>query len=179
MISVGIHPWNIGEDWEQKLAFLAEAVAWPGVRCIGEAGLDSLRGGDLRVQREVFARQVKIAEAVNKPVIVHCVRAYSELLELKKELKVRVPMVIHGYNRKPELAMRLVEAGFYLSFGREILSRPQVQQVLREMPADRFFLETDGHPGIEIQEIYRQAAALREVTPDDLQEKLIENFNRL
>ncbi len=179
-VSVGIHPWYIpGEGLEELLIFLAEVAALPMVKCIGEAGLDALKGGSLKEQEEVFIRQICIAEKVGKPVVVHCVRAFNELLAVARKVNPQIPLVIHGFNRKPELARELISAGFYLSFGMELRDKPHVQRAFRETPADRLFLETDGREGVEIQEIYEKAAVLRDVALPELQKIIHQNYIRL
>ena len=177
-VSVGIHPWYIdAARTEETLHYLEQVAGLEVVKCIGEAGLDKLRGPDLRVQEEVFIRQIRIAEAEGKPVVIHCVRAYLELMALKKALNPAVPMVIHGFSRKPELAAELVSGGFYLSFGKAIRDKPYVQQALQEIPAKRLFLETDGEA--EIKEIYSRAAELRGITLAELQEIIRQNYSTI
>lgn len=179
-VSVGIHPWYIDpERLEEEFAFLKEVAALAVVKCIGEVGIDKLRGADLRVQEEVFIRQIRIAEQVSKPVVIHCVRAFEELMAIKKAVRPRVPMIIHGFNRKPELAAELISKGFYLSFGKDILNKPHVQQTLRETPADRMFLETDDCSEVNIKDIYEKAAAIRGVSLKELQEKIYQNYYTL
>lgn len=179
-VSVGIHPWYIpGEGLEELFDILEDVAALPMVKCIGETGLDALKGGSLKDQEEVFIRQIRIAEKVGKPVVVHCVRAFNELLSVIKKVGPRVPLVIHGFNRKPELARELISAGFYLSFGMDIGDKLHVQRAFQETPADRFFLETDGREGVEIQEIYEKAAVLRGVALPELQKIIHQNYIRL
>ncbi len=176
-VSVGIHPWYIPEEGlEELFDILAEVAALPTVKCIGETGLDALKGGRLKDQEEVFIRQIRIAEKVGKPVVVHCVRAFNGLLSVIRKVGPQVPLVIHGFNRKPELARELISAGFYLSFGMELRDKPHVQRAFQETPADRFFLETDGREGVEIQEIYEKAALLRSISKEELQEITERNY---
>lgn len=179
-VSVGIHPWYMaGNRLDEMLAFLQEVAVLPVVKCIGEAGLDALRGGDMAVQEMVFTRQIRIAEAVGKPVVIHCVRAFNELMAVAKNVRPDVPMIIHGFSRKPELARKLISAGFYLSFGKDLLNKPQVQEAFRETPAHRLFLETDDREDISIQEVYEKAAAIRGISIEELQEKIYQNYTTL
>lgn len=179
-VSVGIHPWYIIENkLNEMLAFLEEAAALPVVKCIGEAGLDTLRGAGMPLQETVFTRQVRIAEQAGKPVVIHCVRAFHELSTLVKHISPRVPMIIHGFNRKPELAEKLLTEGFYLSFGEALLNKPHVQDALRATPADRLFLETDDRTDVSIQAVYEKAAVVRGISLEELQEKIYQNYNTL
>ncbi len=135
--SVGIHPWDADNppddaDW-LKLEKLARD---PRVAAIGECGLDALRGGSAERQEAIFVRQAAIADDVGKFMIIHCVRRYGRLMELKKLLKPSVPWVIHGFRGKPELARQLSAAGFGLSVAADS-SLPEL------LPDIHFFHETD------------------------------------
>ena len=179
-VSVGIHPWYTTENrLNTLLPFLQEVAVLPVVKCIGEAGLDALHGSDMALQERVFVQQVRIAEAVGKPVVIHCVRAFNELMAVAKNVRPDVPMIIHGFSRKPELARKLISAGFYLSFGKDLLNKPQVQEAFRETPAHRLFLETDDREDISIQEVYEKAAAIRGISIEELQEKIYQNYTTL
>ena len=67
----------------------------------------------MALQETVFIRQAKMADAAGKPLIVHLVKATDALLRLKKELKPRVPWIIHGFRGKAQLAEELLRHGFY------------------------------------------------------------------
>ena len=83
---------------------------------IGEAGFDKLRGPSPELQRKVFEEQVAISEELKKPVVIHCVRAWDELLAVHKKLKPKMPWLIHGFRGNTELAAQLLSKGMYLSF---------------------------------------------------------------
>ena len=82
--SIGIHPWKVletePEDWKR----LEDAAGHPSVLAIGEAGLDKLASADILLQKEVLIRQILLSESVGKPLVIHCVKAFNELIELKK-----------------------------------------------------------------------------------------------
>lgn len=117
--SVGIHPWDAARADERMFERLREMASDPRVVAIGECGLDRRHtpAVDMAVQEEVFVRQAELAESLGKPLIIHCVGAFNELVELKKRLKPSVPWIVHGFRGKPELARELVRQGFYLSLG--------------------------------------------------------------
>lgn len=138
--SVGIHPWEtatvIGPDvW----GWLERTAADARVAAIGECGLDALRGAPLGDQESLFLRQAKLAGRLEKPLIIHCVRAWHRLLALRKELPDTVPLIIHGFRGKPELARQLLDAGFSLSFGTKY--NPATMALC---PPQRLYRETDG-----------------------------------
>mgnify|MGYP000011099964 CR=1 FL=1 len=110
--SVGIHPWHA--DLADMFGEVERLAACPAVVAIGETGLDKRRGPSPDIQIPLFRRHIELAEAVGKPLIVHCVGAWQELLALPRP---RVMTIIHGFRGKPELARQLTAAGFFLSLG--------------------------------------------------------------
>ena len=151
----------------------------PKLLGIGECGLDKAIACDLAVQLEVFISQIGLAEKFRKPLIIHCVRAYNELLQCKKHSRSSVPWIIHGFTGKPELARQLIRQGFYLSFGPALLhDKSNLCKVLAEMPLDRLFLETDAAE-VSISEIYAGAAKTLGLELETLQQQLLSNFHRV
>lgn len=139
--SVGIHPWDTDrpiptDAWEQLSALAHE----PYVAAIGEAGLDALRGGDAATQEEIFLRQAALAEETGKFLVIHCVRRYGRLMELKAAVKPSVRWIIHGFCGKTELARQLIAAGFELSLRPGC---PREKELREAIPNVRFFAETD------------------------------------
>ncbi|MBO5676677.1 MAG: TatD family hydrolase [Bacteroidaceae bacterium] len=116
--SVGIHPWWMAETaWEDLKEGLYFWATHPQVVRIGECGLDRLKGASLVVQEEAFLAHVSLSEQLQKPLTIHCVKAYDRLLALRKQLRPTQLWAIHGFRGKPELAQQLLAAGFDLSFG--------------------------------------------------------------
>lgn len=170
--SVGIHPWQLGSyDWTDTAfrAHFESLVRHPQVLAVGEAGLDKLISVSLDSQTDALRYQADVAEAIDKPLILHLVKATTELLALKRELNPRVPWIVHGFRGKAQLALDLVRHGLYLSFG----ARYQ-EEALRQMPADRLFLETDESDST-ISDLYERAALVRGVTCDELVETVSRN----
>lgn len=116
--SAGIHPWDTDEmPPDEVFGRLRAMAADPRVAAIGEAGLDALRGGTSDIQEEVFRRQAAIADETGKFMVIHCVRRFGRLMELKREINPAVPWIIHGFRGKRELARQLLDAGFGISIG--------------------------------------------------------------
>ena len=146
--SVGIHPWYI-YNVEEQLAELKRQVSFPDVVAIGETGLDKGAEAPLDCQREIFRASASLAENAGVFLIIHCVKAWDELIASKKELKPRVPWIIHGFRGNATLAGQLIRQGFYLSFG-EYFNPGAV----REAWPGRLFAETDDRE-IDIRTVYR------------------------
>lgn len=138
LYSAGIHPWNAAETTQDDFNSLARMAREPWIAAIGEAGLDKLRGASLSTQSEIFERQALLADEVGKPLIIHCVRCWSELLAIMKRLRPKSPWIIHGFRGKPELAKQLLEAGCYIS-----LPPKHNSATAAIIPADRLLWETD------------------------------------
>lgn len=159
--SVGIHPWYIYNVREQ-LSLLESALSDPSVVAIGEAGLDKLAEAPLDIQQSTFREQALLAEKVDKPFIIHCVKAWAELIAMKISVKPHVPWIVHGFRGNAELAGQLIRQGFYLSFGEHF--NPQALQAAWP---DHLLAETDDKE-IDIRSVYRLIAASLHISLEEL-----------
>jgi TatD DNase family protein len=158
--SIGLHPWHLQPDQAQALPdSLLRAAAARNVLAIGECGLDTVCDTPMALQRAVFILQIALANEIRKPLIIHCVRAFDEVLTILRKHRVSVPVIFHGFRKADRLAAKILDAGHYLSFGRHLLT-PSVAEVFRKLPVDRVFLETDD-TDIPIADIYEAAATIR------------------
>ncbi|HEX8268865.1 MAG TPA: TatD family hydrolase [Flavobacterium sp.] len=174
--SVGIHPWYIEiERVTLDMKFIEKKIQSKNCLAVGECGLDKRIEFPFDFQVEVFERQLRLAQQYRKPVIVHCVAAFQELVEIKNRLKIDVPMIVHGFAKKIDLAHQLLDNGFYLSFGKYLLRNPELESVFAAIPEDRFFLETDS---IEesITEVYDRASNSRGITVGETKAIIARNF---
>jgi TatD DNase family protein len=178
--SVGLHPWYLdGISRESALLWLREQAMRPEVLAVGEAGLDKLTGAAWDVQMQVFEWCIEVSEEVEKPLVVHCVRAYEEVLALKKRLKPKQPWMIHGFRKNLSVAKRLLDAGCVLSYGAALLqAQAALQEAFIDTPDDAFFLETDDQD-VDIRQIYAAAAEIRQVSVERMARMMRENFQRV
>ncbi|UPZ14628.1 TatD family hydrolase [Flavobacterium humidisoli] len=177
--SIGIHPWYIDENRiDEDLRIIEEKLQTPNCLAIGECGLDKRIEVPFDLQISVFEKQLELAEKFKKPVVIHCVAAFQEVMAIKKKMKIEVPMIIHGFSKNNQLAEQLIAAGFYLSFGKYLLKNPDLKTVFQNIPNDRFFLETDT---IEesIQQVYELASEYKGLNLKELQELILSNYKRL
>lgn len=179
--SLGIHPWHIDtQDIDTAMQTLETCRHHPKLLAIGECGLDKCIATPLSRQAKIFECQVELAEHWRKPLVIHCVRAYNELMQIKKTANTTLPWIIHGFNGSPELAEQLLEQEYYLSLGKALLSpKSKASLLLRTMPLDRLFLETDAAIDVPIGAIYTAAAKIRGSTVADLRQKIFDNFKRV
>lgn len=177
--SIGIHPLFINENrLESDFQILEQKVVLPECLAIGECGLDKRSETSFEVQQLVFEKQLALAEKHQKPVVIHCVAAFQELIEIKKRLKISVPLIIHGFSKKIELAKQLIDNGFYVSFGKNLLRNPELESVFKSIPNDRFLLETDMVTE-GIQEVYALAAKYKNSTVNEIQEIVNANYTTI
>jgi TatD DNase family protein len=177
--SLGIHPWFLNEgNSGELLDFVKDNAANSFVIALGEAGFDKLRGPSPELQNRVFREQVEIAGSLSKPVFIHCVKAWDELLAAQKSIRPKTKMIIHGFRGNTELAAQLLSKGFYLSFWFDFIIRPESALLIRSLPRDRIFLETDG-ADIDIKKIYEKVALDFGVSVDELKRIILENFNNV
>lgn len=172
--SVGFHPWHLSEegstdDWRT----LGEMICHPQVLAVGETGLDKVTGVPYALQEAAFKRQIDMAAAVRKPLIIHCVHSYNEIMALKKSTKTDIPWVIHGFRGKKELARQLTDHGIYLSYG-----FIYQEEAMRETPLEMLFLETD-ESAADIRSLYHLVADQRSLPVNSLTERVQENIYRV
>lgn len=177
--SIGIHPWYIEQNrLESDLQVIEEKLQDEKCLALGECGLDKRIEIPLSVQTEVFQQQIELAQKTTKPIILHCVAAYQEVIAIQKEMNIQNPMIIHGFSKNEQVAKSLLDNGFYLSFGKYLLRNPDLEKVFKFVPENQFFLETDT---IEetIVEVYQKAANYKEMTLEEMQKKVNTNFSQV
>jgi TatD DNase family protein len=177
--SVGLHPWHLeGFTEEIAKAWLEAQLARPGSVAVGEAGLDKITSTNIKIQRRAFQCCIAGAAERRLPLIIHCVRAYEEVLEMLHVAfgsSFPIPVIFHGFNKKPELAEQLLRAGCFLSFGPALLqNKPYVAKSLEITPLDRLFLETD-HSTVLVHAVYTAAAAIKRIHLEDFCQKIQKN----
>ncbi|MDV6170109.1 TatD family hydrolase [Flavobacterium sp. DG1-102-2] len=174
--STGIHPWHIDEEkLEEHLRIIESRLSMPNCLAIGECGLDKRIEKPLDLQIDVFEKHLILAKKYQKPVILHLVAAFQELIEVYNRTQPGVPMIVHGFSKNIQVAQQLLSNGFYLSFGKYLLRNPELSGVFAQIPNDRFFMETDS---IEegIAEVYAKAAAARNIEIEELKNIVSTNF---
>jgi TatD DNase family protein len=169
--SAGIHPWDAHEVALTEA--LQAMLAHPQVIAVGEAGLDKHAVAPLTQQAALFAQQARLAARLNKPLIIHLVKATDLLLAVKQALQPRSAWIIHGFRGKPQLAQLYLRHGFYLSFGEHY--HPET---LRTMPLERLLMETD-ESLVPIDELYCRAAAVRRISTQALREAVTDTVRQL
>ena len=174
--SIGIHPWYIDENrLESDLKIIDEKLHLKQCLALGECGLDKRIEIPLSIQIEVFEKQIILAEKYQKPLILHLVGAFQELIEIKNRLNISVPIIIHGFSKNEQIAKQLIDNGFYLSFGKYLLRNPELELVFISIPNDKFFLETDTIEDT-LEDVYELATKYKKITLGELQKQIQNNY---
>ena len=177
--SAGLHPWDIDlSNPEECIKTIERFAVQKNMLAIGECGLDRIISTDFALQERYFRQQIEIAEKFRKPLIIHCVRAYSDLMKFKKASKSDLPWIIHGYAGNLDITQSLIRHNFYFSAGERLLKDSRKHDVLRAIPPDRLFLETDDGD-TSIAEIYSMAAQVLNIDQDTLIQFITDNFKRI
>lgn len=177
-VSIGLHPWYVTDESFLILERTIErSIHLPEVKAIGETGLDRLCKSGMDLQEKAFISQIQIAGRINKPLIIHCVRAYSELMRLRKTFSAEISWIIHGFNGSVNIARQLVKNGFYLSFGSGLLkNKEKSREFAIQIPVRKIFIETDDAK-IPLRVIYNEAAALYNMDVTSFLDRIRQNYS--
>jgi TatD DNase family protein len=142
---IGIHPHEAALADDAALRELAELLRHPRVVAVGETGLDYFYDRSPRAQQlEAMARQLELARACGKPVVLHIRDAHADAWAVV-DAQEAVPGIIHCFTGTPEEARAWLDRGYHLSFSgiATFPSAPGPREAARICPADRILLETD------------------------------------
>ena len=174
--SVGLHPKDITDDYQSAFLWVQEIANHQNVVAIGECGLDALISVNGKLQLEVAEKHIELANKIKKPVILHCVRRYQEIIRLQK--KAKVPLIIHGFNKNKNLAKELLQHQFYLSFGKAALQHVSLQELWLDFPLDRIFLESDD-ADFDVKLLYDKLAEIKGISTPELEKIILQNLEKI
>ena len=175
--SAGWHPWHI-ENYTLKTIKneLNEVLNHKNMVAIGEFGLDRAIKTPLPFQKEVFNLHLEVAEMKEKPVIVHCVKAYSDLLEILKVRRPRQAIILHDFHGSLQQIEQLLKYNTYFSIG-EINEKQKTRRSasFQHIPLNRLFIETD-ESALSIEQIYQNTASLIGISLSELKFQVFQNY---
>ena len=140
--SVGIHPWFLNDfeaQWNALIPLAQHFNCW----AIGECGFDKNVTSPLSLQQEIFLRHIELAESLELPLIIHCVKAYAEVIQLRKRTRSQQLWILHGFRKNLKVAQELIAHGIAISFGTLLLYSHQLQEVFKKIPSEYRFFESD------------------------------------
>ena len=190
--SVGSGFTSRGEDFDyehyKKLALDGKVVA------IGECGLDYFRmeqsanrESQIAKQKNAFVKQIDLAFDVKKPLMIHCRDAFGDLIEILEANKNRLnekPGIIHFFTGTTDDAKKLLDMGFYFTFGGVVTFARDYDEIIKMIPMDRILSETDApyvtpapfrgkrnEPAYVIY-VVRRLAEIKGVSKDEMAEQI-------
>lgn len=155
----GIHPWQAhtaADGWLDRLAALLERHPHAA---LGECGLDRwVDSPSLDVQAPVFDAQLRLARELDRPLVVHCLKAWQALFDAFDREAPPRRFLLHSFNGSLETARRLLPLGAYFSFSGYFLHerKAAIVETFRQLPPDRVLLETDAPDMLPPAEQIRQ-----------------------
>ncbi len=176
--SVGLHPWYVHDDSLSLLQHMQSILHQSNVMAVGECGLDKHVEVPFALQQYVFEQQIALAARFQKPLLIHCVRAFQEVVQTLDRTAFKQGVIFHGYRKNWTLAQQLLASGYYLSIGAHCLNGSQ-DQVLKNIPLTQLFLETDTSAAATVEAIYQYVATVRSIPLDALKEAIYRNYKTL
>ena len=191
--AVGIHPENCGDFEPAMIDRLRQMAKNPRVVAIGEIGLDYYwaENPPRELQQEVLRRQLRLAEELGLPVIIHDRDAHRDTLEIVREFP-RVRGVFHCFAGSAEMARELIKMGWMLSFNGAVTFKnaKKAPEVIAEVPLEKLMIETDApyltpvpHRGERNDSSYvrlvaEKIAQIKGLTPEEVEKVTWENGRR-
>lgn len=152
-ISFGIHPWKASTfqlaDQSLRIEERVKNLApyFKQADAVGEIGMDSVWCDvDLKLQREVFIAQLKMAEALGKPIVLHTKGQELEIAQITKDYSVR--KLLHWYSCKDYVEQYLAQ-DCYFTIGPNYKRNSAVGALIEKVPLDRLLVETDGAVAVQ------------------------------
>ena len=192
--AVGIHPENADEFNDDVVKEIKEFVKNEKVKAIGEIGLDYYweENPPREVQKEVFRAQMKLADELHLPVVIHDRDAHKDTLEIMKEFP-NVIGVVHCFSGSVEFAKECIKLGYYIGFTGVLTFKnaKKLVDVCREIPAERMLVETDcpfmapvpfrgkRNKSDYIEYIIDKMSEIRGISGEEMNEILLNNKKRL
>lgn len=179
--SLGIHPYELLNSIEllsveEKIIKLKAKIS-PFILAVGECGLDRRKVGIFSIEDQITVLKWHLdwAIEIKKPIIIHCVRAHSDLLKILKSKRYKGKILLHDFSGNFREAQAFLAYDSYFSFGHRLYHKTsQAAEVFKSLPREKVFLETDDQTEFTIQSLYQMAQTLFKIDQIKL-ELLFEN----
>ena len=143
--AIGIHPSEAKTYIEEIEKEIYDKCKHNKIIAIGEIGLDYYCEQETKEQqKEVFRKQLKIAEELKLPVLIHDREAHEDTFEIIQEFNLN-NVVFHCFSGNAEFAQRCVDKGYYIAIGGVVTFKnaKDLKEVAKIVPLDKLLLETD------------------------------------
>ena len=191
-VAVGIHPSDVKKLNDDIWNKFIEYSNNPYVKAIGEIGLDYYWDKDNKDdQKDIFIKQIEIANKLNKPILVHSRDAMQDTFDIMKKYPAKG--VMHCYSGSREMAKEFMKLGYYLSLGGPVTYKNanEPKEVAKIIDDDKILIETDcpyltpvpfrGKRNEPSYVVYtgKYISELRNVDEDVFKDQLVNNYDRL
>lgn len=189
--AVGWHPVDAIDFEAQDIEYIKEKAKLPKVVALGEMGLDyHWDKSPKSIQADVFRKQIKLAQEINLPIIIHNRKATEDVLQILEEENAKtVGGIMHCYNDSVDYVQRCLDMNFYISLGGPVTFKnaPLPKEVAKYVPIDRLLIETDApylapHPNrgkrnepAYVRLVAEKIAELRETNIENIAEQTTRN----
>lgn len=191
--ALGIHPSEAKNAKEEDFEKIIGLSSVKKVVAIGECGLDYYWDKNfVNEQKEAFLKQIEIAKALKKPLIVHDREAHKDTFDLLKNIS-EVPVIMHCFSGSFEFAKECIRKGFYIALGGVVTFKnaKKVHEIAKNIPLENLLLETDApyltpepyrgkrNEPAYIKFVAEKIAELREISFDEVAEATTKNANEI
>ena len=143
---IGIYPSEAKTYTQQVENKMIELAKSPKVVAVGEIGLDYYWDKSfVDLQKEVFIKQINLANKLNLPIVVHYREAHKDCFDILKEHNKGSKILFHCFSGSVEFMCECVKQGWLIALGGVVTFKNAVKmkEVAREVPLDKLVLETD------------------------------------
>ncbi len=146
-VAMGLHPTEVGEDWQEIVEKMTEIIDKGNFSAIGEVGIDLYWDATKNdKQMDAFVEQLRIADSKSLPVIIHSRNALNETLDVIKTAKVSVPLIFHSFTGSPEdvkMIREVCDPMFGINGVVTFKNAKELRESLPEIGVQKILLETD------------------------------------
>ncbi len=191
-VAIGLHPSEINKEEENDLSWISELAKNKKVIAIGEIGLDYYWDKSYNdLQKQIFINQIKIANKLKLPVIVHSRDAHQDTFDIMKEHQTKG--ILHCYQSSLELAKEYVKLGYFLGIGGVVTFKNSkvIKEVVKEIDINYLLTETDGpyltpvpfrgkvNKPEYISYVIDEISSIKNINKEIVEEKIYNNYIRL
>jgi TatD DNase family protein len=188
---IGIHPSEVENLNDKDLNQLEDLIKKEKIIGIGEIGSDYTYKTDKNKQKEIFEKQLQLAEKYKLPVVLHIRETFSDIFEILKKFKV-IP-IWHSCTGNLEEVEKFLEYGGFISFSGIITFKNanRLREIVKVVPLERIFLETDSpyltpepyrgkinEPAF-VKFIYQKVAEIKNIEFEEIENFIDNNFKKL
>ncbi len=191
---LGVHP-SDAKDWDDSLINqIKDLCNNKKIVAIGEIGLDYYWDKSFNdLQKDVFIKQIKLANELNLPLDVHDREAHKDTFDILKQYNINSKVVMHCFSGSVEFAKECVKEGYYLGIGGVVTFKNAIKmkEVAKHIPLEYIILETDApyltpvpYRGTENQPAYvkyvaEEIAKLKEISYEEVKNVTTSNAERI